>query len=59
MRVIISAATADQTYFRKSMDNAVSYMNTNKIPKLVQDRVRTWYMHTWESQGMLGKVFLT
>ncbi|XP_023648664.1 cyclic nucleotide-gated channel beta-3-like isoform X1 [Paramormyrops kingsleyae] len=55
MRVVISAATAHQTYFRKSMDNAVTYMNTNKIPKLVQDRVRTWYMYTWESQGMLDE----
>ncbi|XP_048867247.1 cyclic nucleotide-gated cation channel beta-3-like [Brienomyrus brachyistius] len=55
MRVVISAATADQTSFCKSMDNAVAYMNTNKIPKLVQDRVRTWYMYTWESQGMLDE----
>lgn len=55
MRDVIGAATAGQTYFRTSMDNTVSYMNTNKIPKLVQNRVRTWYNYTWASQGMLGK----
>ena len=40
---------------RSSMDGTVSYMNTNRIPKLVQGRVRTWYNYTWASQGMLGK----
>ncbi|XP_048867226.1 cyclic nucleotide-gated cation channel beta-3-like isoform X2 [Brienomyrus brachyistius] len=55
MRDVIGAATAGQTYFRTSMDNTVSYMNTNKIPKLVQNRVRTWYNYTWASQGMLDE----
>ncbi|KAJ8276903.1 hypothetical protein GJAV_G00069190 [Gymnothorax javanicus] len=55
MRDVIGAATAGETYFRSSMDGTVSYMNDNKIPKLVQQRVRTWYNYTWASQGMLGK----
>lgn len=54
MRDVIGAATAGQTYFRASMDNTVSYMVTNRIPYLVQNRVRTWYTYTWDAQGMLG-----
>ena len=55
MRDVIGAATAGETYFRASMDGCVSYMNTNSIPKFVQNRVRTWYNYTWAAQGMLGK----
>lgn len=55
MRDVIGAATAGQTYFRASMDACVAYMVTNRIPKLVQHRVRTWYNYTWDSQGMLGE----
>ncbi|NWX19003.1 CNGB3 protein, partial [Aegotheles bennettii] len=55
MRDVIGAATAGQNYYRSSMDNTVSYMNTYSIPKLVQNRVRTWYEYTWDSQGMLDE----
>ncbi|XP_061304153.1 cyclic nucleotide-gated cation channel beta-3 [Pezoporus flaviventris] len=55
MRDVIGAATAGQNYYRSSMDNTVSYMNTYSIPKLVQNRVRTWYEYTWASQGMLDE----
>lgn len=55
MRDVIGAATAGQTYFRSSMDGCVDYMNTYKIPKQVQNRVRTWYNYTWSAQGMLGE----
>lgn len=55
MRDVIGAATAGQTYFRASMDNTVDYMVTNRIPSLVQNRVRTWYTYTWDAQGMLGQ----
>ena len=54
MRDVIGAATAGVTYFRASMDGCVDYMNTNTIPKEVQNRVRTWFNYTWEAQGMLG-----
>uniref|UniRef100_A0A1A8JDU0 Cyclic nucleotide gated channel beta 3 n=2 Tax=Nothobranchius kuhntae TaxID=321403 RepID=A0A1A8JDU0_NOTKU len=55
MRDVIGAATAAQTHFRASMDGCVAYMNTYTIPKLVQNRVRTWYNYTWDSQGMLDE----
>uniref|UniRef100_A0A673CQY8 Cyclic nucleotide gated channel subunit beta 3, tandem duplicate 1 n=1 Tax=Sphaeramia orbicularis TaxID=375764 RepID=A0A673CQY8_9TELE len=55
MRDVIGAATAGQTYFRASMDNTVAYMVTNRIPSLVQNRVRTWYTYTWDAQGMLDE----
>ncbi|XP_047424265.1 cyclic nucleotide-gated cation channel beta-3 [Mugil cephalus] len=55
MRDVIGAATAGQTYFRASMDGCVEYMNTYTIPKLVQNRVRTWYNYTWAAQGMLDE----
>lgn len=57
MRDVIGAATAGETYFRSSMDGCVSYMNRYTIPKLVQNRIRTWYNYTWTAQGMLGKNF--
>ncbi|TWW71357.1 Cyclic nucleotide-gated cation channel beta-3, partial [Takifugu flavidus] len=55
MRDVIGAATAGQTYFRASMDGCVAYMNTNRIPKMVQNRVKTWYNYTWTAQGMLDE----
>ncbi|XP_065524609.1 cyclic nucleotide-gated cation channel beta-3 [Lathamus discolor] len=55
MRDVIGAATAGQNYYRSCMDNTVSYMNTYSIPRLVQNRVRTWYEYTWASQGMLDE----
>uniref|UniRef100_A0A665X3D1 Cyclic nucleotide gated channel subunit beta 3, tandem duplicate 1 n=1 Tax=Echeneis naucrates TaxID=173247 RepID=A0A665X3D1_ECHNA len=55
MRDVIGAATAGQTYFRASMDGCVAYMNTYRIPKIVQNRVRTWYNYTWAAQGMLDE----
>ncbi|XP_071593987.1 cyclic nucleotide-gated channel beta-3 [Heliangelus exortis] len=55
MRDVIGAATAGQNYFRSCMDNTVSYMNTYSIPRVVQNRVRTWYEYTWDSQGMLDE----
>lgn len=55
MRDVIGAATAGQTYFRSNMDNTVAYMVTNRIPTMVQSRVRTWYTYTWDAQGMLGQ----
>uniref|UniRef100_A0A8C5WGH0 Cyclic nucleotide gated channel subunit beta 3 n=1 Tax=Leptobrachium leishanense TaxID=445787 RepID=A0A8C5WGH0_9ANUR len=55
MRDVIGAATAGQSYYRASIDKTISYMNTNKIPKVVQNRVRSWYEYTWASQGMLDE----
>ncbi|XP_053323185.1 cyclic nucleotide-gated cation channel beta-3 [Spea bombifrons] len=55
MRDVIGAATAGQSYYRACVDKTISYMNTYKIPKLVQNRVRTWYEYTWDSQGMLDE----
>lgn len=51
----MGAATAGQTYYRSCMDSTVKYMNFYKIPRSVQNRVKTWYEYTWHSQGMLGK----
>uniref|UniRef100_A0A4X2K488 Cyclic nucleotide gated channel subunit beta 3 n=1 Tax=Vombatus ursinus TaxID=29139 RepID=A0A4X2K488_VOMUR len=55
MRDIIGAATANQNHFRACMDNAISYMNMYSIPKIVQNRVRTWYEYTWASQRILDE----
>lgn len=56
MRDVVGAATAGQTYYRSCMDSTVKYMNFYKIPRSVQNRVKTWYEYTWQSQGMLGKM---
>lgn len=55
MQDVIGAATANQNNFRICMDHTIAYMNTYSIPKIVQNRVRTWYEYTWASQRMLGK----
>lgn len=59
MRDVVGAATAGQTYYRSCMDSTVKYMNFYKIPRSVQNRVKTWYEYTWQSQGMLGKMGAT
>ncbi|XP_028972192.2 cyclic nucleotide-gated cation channel beta-3 [Esox lucius] len=55
MRDVIGAATQGQTYFRTSMDNTVYYMVSNNIPRICQNRIRTWYNYTWDAQGMLDE----
>lgn len=55
MRDVVGAATASQTCYRSCMDNTIKYMSSYRIPKDVQNRVKTWYNYTWQSQGMLGK----
>ncbi|XP_028304111.1 cyclic nucleotide-gated cation channel beta-1 [Gouania willdenowi] len=55
MRDVVGAATAGQTYYRTCMDNTIKYMSYYRIPKDVQNRVKTWYNYTWQSQGMLDE----
>ena len=55
MRDVVGAATAGKTHYRACMDNTVKYMASYRIPREVQNRVKTWYNYTWQSQGMLGK----
>lgn len=59
MRDVVGAATAGQTYYRTCMDSTIKYMSSYRIPKDVQNRVKTWYNYTWQSQGMLGKPSVT
>uniref|UniRef100_A0A3P8X2U2 Cyclic nucleotide gated channel subunit beta 1b n=1 Tax=Cynoglossus semilaevis TaxID=244447 RepID=A0A3P8X2U2_CYNSE len=59
MRDVVGAATAGQTYYRTCMDSTIKYMSSYRIPKDVQNRVKTWYNYTWQSQGMLGKESVT
>uniref|UniRef100_A0A3P8U9I5 Cyclic nucleotide gated channel subunit beta 1b n=1 Tax=Amphiprion percula TaxID=161767 RepID=A0A3P8U9I5_AMPPE len=59
MRDVVGAATAGQTYYRTCMDNTIKYMSSYRIPKDVQNRVKTWYNYTWQSQGMLEQELLT
>eukprot|EP00062_Callorhinchus_milii_P018900 gi/632972950/ref/XP_007902910.1/ PREDICTED: cyclic nucleotide-gated cation channel beta-1 [Callorhinchus milii] len=58
MRDVVGSATAGHTYYRSCMDNTINYMVLNKIPKSVQNRVKTWYDYTWVSQGMLDETEL-
>ncbi len=55
MRDVVGAATAGEAYYRHSVDSTVEYMSSYRIPRDVQNRVKTWYDYTWKSQGMLGK----
>ncbi|XP_056595395.1 cyclic nucleotide-gated cation channel beta-1-like isoform X2 [Triplophysa dalaica] len=55
MRDVVGAATAAQTSYRACVDNTVKYMASYNIPKNVQNRVKTWYSYTWQSQGMLDE----
>ncbi|KAJ4937449.1 hypothetical protein JOQ06_002084 [Pogonophryne albipinna] len=55
MRDVVGAATSGQTYYRTCMDNTIKYMSSYRIPKDVQNRVKTWYNYTWQSQGMLDE----
>ncbi|XP_056138382.1 uncharacterized protein LOC130114538 [Lampris incognitus] len=55
MRDVVGAATAGQTHYRACMDSTIKYMASYRIPKDVQNRVKTWYNYTWQSQGMLDE----
>ncbi|XP_030650078.1 cyclic nucleotide-gated cation channel beta-1 [Chanos chanos] len=55
MRDVVGAATAGQTYYRACMDSTIKYMTSYRIPREVQNRVKTWYDYTWQSQGMLDE----
>uniref|UniRef100_A0A8C6VML7 Cyclic nucleotide gated channel subunit beta 1 n=1 Tax=Naja naja TaxID=35670 RepID=A0A8C6VML7_NAJNA len=55
MRDVVGAATAGQSYYRSCMDNTVKYMALYRIPRSVQNRIKTWYEYTWQSQGMLDE----
>ncbi|XP_005734786.1 cyclic nucleotide-gated cation channel beta-1 isoform X4 [Pundamilia nyererei] len=55
MRDVVGAATASQTYYRSCMDSTIKYMSSYRIPRDVQNRVKTWYNYTWQSQGMLDE----
>ncbi|XP_048024621.1 cyclic nucleotide-gated cation channel beta-3 isoform X1 [Megalobrama amblycephala] len=55
MRDVVGAATAGEAYYRHCVDSTVKYMTSYKIPREVQNRVKTWYDYTWKSQGMLDE----
>ncbi|XP_049339712.1 cyclic nucleotide-gated cation channel beta-3 isoform X2 [Astyanax mexicanus] len=55
MRDVVGAATAGQAYYRACVDSTVNYMTSYRIPREVQNRVKTWYDYTWQSQGMLDE----
>ncbi|TRY64689.1 hypothetical protein DNTS_006396 [Danionella cerebrum] len=55
MRDVVGAATAGEAYYRHSVDSTVKYMTSYRIPRQVQNRVKTWYDYTWKSQGMLDE----
>ncbi|XP_057203410.1 cyclic nucleotide-gated cation channel beta-3 isoform X2 [Triplophysa rosa] len=55
MRDVVGAATAGEAYYRHCVDSTVKYMSSYKIPREVQNRVKTWYDYTWKSQGMLDE----
>ncbi|XP_056090248.1 cyclic nucleotide-gated cation channel beta-3 isoform X1 [Rhinichthys klamathensis goyatoka] len=55
MRDVVGAATAGEAYYRSCVDSTVKYMSSYKIPREVQNRVKTWYDYTWKSQGMLDE----
>nr|XP_009292120.1 cyclic nucleotide-gated cation channel beta-1 isoform X5 [Danio rerio] len=55
MRDVIGAATAGEAYYRHSVDSTVKYMTSYRIPRDVQNRIKTWYDYTWKSQGMLDE----
>uniref|UniRef100_A0A8C0X2L3 Cyclic nucleotide-binding domain-containing protein n=1 Tax=Castor canadensis TaxID=51338 RepID=A0A8C0X2L3_CASCN len=55
MRDVIGAATANQNNFQVCMDRTIAYMNNYCIPLSVQNRVRTWFEYTWDSQRMLDE----
>ncbi|XP_053534209.1 cyclic nucleotide-gated cation channel beta-1 [Ictalurus punctatus] len=55
MRDVVGAATAGPAYYRSCVDSTVNYMTAYRIPREVQNRVKTWYDYTWQSQGMLDE----
>lgn len=55
IRDIVATASKNKEEFRKTMDAALQYCQALKLPQEVQNKVRQWFIYTWQEQKTLGK----
>jgi hypothetical protein len=55
IRDIVTNASRNREQYRKSMDMALSECKKLRLPPHLIDRVRNWFIYTWEQQKTLGK----
>ncbi|GAU92647.1 hypothetical protein RvY_04699-2 [Ramazzottius varieornatus] len=55
IRDVLKAMTRHEDEFYEVMDEIVEHMHTLKIPKELQDRVRTWLLFNWEQQKTIDE----
>ncbi|XP_055337458.1 cyclic nucleotide-gated cation channel beta-3-like [Paramacrobiotus metropolitanus] len=55
IRDVLKAMTRQEDEFYEVMDAIVEHMHTLKIPKELQERVRTWLLYNWEQQKTIDE----
>ncbi|XP_055337732.1 LOW QUALITY PROTEIN: cyclic nucleotide-gated cation channel beta-3-like [Paramacrobiotus metropolitanus] len=55
VRDVFKAMTHQEDEFYELMDAIVEHMHTLKIPKELQERVRTWLLYNWEQQRTIDE----
>ncbi|XP_072022486.1 cyclic nucleotide-gated channel beta-1-like [Amphiura filiformis] len=56
MRDIVGNAGAARGAFRRRMDNTMALLKHWKIPKDIQNRVRLWYMYSWDRKELVDEL---
>lgn len=55
IRDIVATANRNREVFRKAMDTTLLHCQTLKLPQEMQDRVRHWFIYTWQQQKVLNE----
>jgi hypothetical protein len=54
IRDIVSNANKNNEEFRSMMDKALSECKRLELPDHLTERVRSWFLYTWDQQKTLG-----
>ena len=59
IRDIVTNASRNRAQYRNSMDMALSECKKLRLPAPLIDRVRNWFIYTWEHQKTLGMLHMS
>ena len=55
IRDIVGTAAKNRDHFRRAMDAALTNANRLKLPPHLINRIRSWFIYTWQQQKTLGQ----